>query len=210
MLDEIERKDESQRFSDLLTQQDRPPHSLHLGDDQRQKPKQKRSDWNPDRLPVWHPRLQWQLLWWILTAPDRMAHLYQSEYMRKEIGSTGTRLALTLMLIPLAVLVLALYLNPLPVDLFTRESLLALVLLCTAMGMAATVAAVSDKPFMGFLAFMTAFFAGLIIGMVSALIVERFTTAAYALARPSIRGQIYLVLLVLAQLAGFGLLVAAR
>ncbi len=238
MSDEMQREQQSRWFSELLKgpYRERSHVSLTGGEEPHEprhkprawrstsphedgKPKRKRStngpddeqtSWNHERLPVWHPLLQGRLFWWILTAPDQIVRLYRSEYVRKEIGGTGTWLALTLILLPLALGLLALSLNPRAVDLFARESMTALAFLCTAMGMAATVAAVSDRPFMGFLAFISAFFGGLILGLASALIVERFTTAAYALGRPSVRGYVCLGALLLGQTVGFWMLLTAR
>jgi hypothetical protein len=174
------------------------------------KRKRKTQDWNPDHLPPWHPTLQWQLLMWILFAPHKIVDVQQSEYMRIESNKTGTWLSLVFMLLPLGTLLLAFMLRGGALDLIIPIRMFGVALLCTSMGLAITVAVVTERPFMAFMAFMLSFFGGVIVGMAAAIISEIWITTAYYQARPNWRGFITPVLLIAAHISGLALLLFAR
>jgi hypothetical protein len=209
-------QDETSRFHDLLAGVPRTDAAdlldLHADYSPTPEPTERRkskSEWNPDHLPRWSPVLQAQFFVWMLVTPQQIMALHESEYDRIEMNKTGTWLAGTLIAIPALLLAVGLSLNVGIVDPLSASGIFCLASLSVSLGFAASVAGLSDRPFMAFAAFMTGFFGGVVTGMAAALLVERLVTTAYRLGRTTLWGWLLLVLWIASQIAGFVLAVNA-
>lgn len=201
--------DETSRFHDLLAGMPRTDAAQLLDLDAGYPPlpepvdeRKSKTEWNPDRLPRWSPMLQGQFFVWMLLDPTRIVSLQDSEYDRIEMNKTGTWLAGTLFAIPALLLAAGLSLNVGGVDPLSLSAIACLALLSVSLGFAASVAALSDRPFVAFIAFMLGFFGGVVTGMAVALLVERLVTTTYQLGRSSVRGRLLLALWIGSQIVG--------
>lgn len=158
--------------------------------------------WNTAGYPTWHPSLLLDLLIAALIYPGWLDALLSDEYTRHEISRSGKWLCLLLIGTPLLFLWAALDFNYghwlLLVDV---RGLTALFLWALTFGAAAALSVIAHQPVMFFLATMAAFFAGLVVGMLSLLVVEVWLRQCYKWRRPWL-GRLNIVLLIVTQAAG--------